>query len=283
MTGGKSGYKGYSYQTLIFLKELLIEDSLEGILEEGDDFLIIKSDYAECYQAKDYEKPIGSTEIKKFLPNFFTYSRSNINSRFVIISPYGIVRGCNFEELCNDLLSSKKINCNKQEIDKLVKNITIKKVSEGQLKSDLSNAVADIIKSSGGNILTKEAWEIVLKLLGDIIIKLKITKRQEMVDAILKEGSPFISGVPKDCWKNSSDLVMKYSEGKFDKQQADMAVSFMANFYLKRKRLVINPSLSEKISLLYLNAENLIKNNISTYLTETEFKDLILFILKTNK
>ena len=98
MTGGLSGYKGYTYQTLVFLNELLKEDCISGQLEQGDDFLIKNPNLDSCFQTKDYVEPLKNSDIQEFIPNFIK-SYQNGAREFIVYSPFGAVKTLDFEKI----------------------------------------------------------------------------------------------------------------------------------------------------------------------------------------
>ncbi|MBS3089930.1 hypothetical protein J4461_03570 [Candidatus Pacearchaeota archaeon] len=98
MVGGKSGYKGYAYQTLVFLNELLEPESNYGELEKGDDFSIKKGEKISCYQTKDYSEPLKSSDVQEFIPNFFKSYRSGARE-FIVFSPYGAIKKLDLEKI----------------------------------------------------------------------------------------------------------------------------------------------------------------------------------------
>jgi len=278
MTGGKSGYKGYTYQALVFLNELLSEDALTGELEKGDDFIIKKNNNSTvCYQTKDYSGPVKGSDVKKFIPNFVSAYKKGIRD-FVIVSPYGLVKALNWIKLFDDLIKSKKVS--KKDLtlrDNVIKVIRVDKKSRGEIEAELKIKISDIIKDDGGSILSDETVEIYLNILGDFYNKQEEVHRASVIEKIKKGGIPFATQVPKDCVKNSSDLIVKYLEEKFEKKLSESAVHFLVKFYFKKKRLAQNPSLLNKFTELYCLICEEIK---SKKLSKISFKDYEKLIKK---
>ena len=284
MTGGKSGYKGYTYQALVFLNELLSENSISGELEKGDDFLIKKNNgNLTCYQTKDYSMPLKNSDVKKFIPNFI-FAYKDGAREFNIISPFGMIKKIDLNKIFEDLLKLEKIS--KEDFllkDEIISLIITKKKSRSEIEAELKIKMGDIIKNEGGSILSDETVDICTGILGEFYKDQKEVSKSSVLEKIKKYGTPFSIKVPKRCVTNSSDLIVKYFKEEFGKKISESAVHFLVKFYFKRKRLAQNPSLLNKFTEFYglilkeIKTKKLIKINFKDY------KKLIETILSNKK
>lgn len=278
MTGGKSVFKGCCYQTLVFMNSLLDEDSLKGELEEGDDFVIYKKTGNKCCQSKDYNSPVKKKDISAFLPNFIRYYKKDRDSNFIIFSPFGTVKTISYKIILEELKKKEKISDEEYELgQEIVPRISETLISDSQIKSELKNSIADIIKGCGCSILSKETWDIIMKIMGELMYSGKEITREEIIEMIIKEAPRFVSNLPKEAVKNSSDLVIKYDqEGFKETEHIDSAVHKLTIFFKKKKTLSLNPSLLEKFSKFYGRVEEDFINNCVERITITDFKKIIL-------
>jgi len=284
MTGGKSGYKGYTYQALAFLNELLSKNSIYGELEKGDDFLI-KKDGGNmiCYQTKDYSTPLGSSDVKKFIPNFISAYKDGAR-KFKIISPFGMIKKIDLNKIFEDLFKLGKIS----KKDFLIKNeiislITTKKNSRSEIEAELKIKIGDIIKGDGGSILSDETVDICMKILGEFYKDQKKVNKSLILEKIKKYGSSFSVHPSKKSLTNSSDLIEKYLQEKFEKKLSESAVHFLVKFYFKRKRLAQNPSLLNKFTKFYFLILDKIKAKKLIILRFKDYKILVKRVLSDEK
>ncbi len=281
MTGGKSGYKGYTYQTLVFLNELLSEDTISGELEKGDDLFIKKNNLNYCFQTKDYSEPLKSSDIENFLPNFIR--AYNLGARkFIVHSPFGAIKKLDLDKIYKKLADAQKIT---PAENSLLSSIAIEfiKKSRGELEAEIKLKIGDFIKSKGGMILSDETSVIAEKIMGILFIQLREITRVQLLALIEKEGVPFITSIPEESLVNSSDLFLKYKEENFDKQVCESAIHFLTRFYFKRKKLSLNPSLQDNFALFYCAVQKEITERSIKKITLKEFQSLISDILKIKR
>jgi len=282
MTGGISGYRGYTYQTLVFLNELLKNLSISGELEKGDDFLIKKKEkIIVCFQTKDYSEPLKSKDVQKFIPNFIKSYNFGAR-RFIIHSPFGVIKKLDLKDIFLKLEEKDKISKKELAIAQKLEIDIIKK-SRKEIETELKMRIGDIIKDSGGSILSGETEKIAEKISGVLFTTQKEFTKKEILDLIIKEGVPFVRSLPKESLKNSSDLSTKYLEEDFETCESDKAIHFLTKFYLKKKNLSQNPSLQEKFSEFYFRIGKHIQQKKLNKIKLDKFRELIKKLIKSKE
>lgn len=270
--GGENGFKGYSYQTLAFLNEMLKDDSIKGQLEKEDDFYIEKERGIKiCAQAKDISKVVGKTEIKTFANNFIKSYLSGNSNNFLIISPFGVSKTIDIKEI---FLEIGKDKINDDQLTKLISSLQIIKMTREHLISEICLKIGDNIKDDGGSIKTKDISKIIEQIMGQFFIEQKEIKSKELVQAIKLSGKPYIVDIPEGDIDNASDLMTKYFEKKLV-SQSNRGLKCAVNFCKRSRRsLIPNPTLSQKFQLLISNVIQDIKSKNIESLNFDEFKKI---------
>jgi ribonucleotide monophosphatase NagD (HAD superfamily) len=284
MSGGKSGYKGYTYQTLAFTHIMLNQDSVSGELEAGDDFLIIKEQETICYQTKDLSGVVGVSDAKKYVVNFLKYYNQNNKSSFIVLTNHGVSKNIDYSAIIDKLFKEKKI---KKELyqhkAKVVSLISHKIQTRNEILANLKIKLSDVIKSFGGTVLSKETEVIIDYLIGKLFIEQRVYSKNEIVEVIEREGSRFIQGISKSMLEGATDLVIKYYKQGFSNSHADEQVHSVTSFLAKKRSLTLKPTLFEKIIQFYTALERSVKDSKVKELTLIQFKKIVDNAIKNIK